>query len=219
MKKLYQGMKPQLGNMTYDQFSVSDETQGVVSQDVVGPAIASDMAWGATWAVILSIIAMGLYILLRFRNVAFSLGAMAAVALTAFIVIGSFTLHGLFPFSMEIDQTFIAAILTVIGYQINDTVVVFDRVREYRRLFPKQDEKLRFNNALNSTLSRTMMTSLSTLLVLLVIFFLGGESIRAFNFAMILGVVIGTFCSLFVASPIAYLLVGKKNKGLDAAAK
>ncbi len=217
MKKLYQGMKPQLGNMTYDQFSVSDETQGVVSQDVVGPAIASDMAWGATWAVILSIIAMGLYILLRFRNVAFSLGAMAAVALTAFIVIGSFTLHGLFPFSMEIDQTFIAAILTVIGYQINDTVVVFDRVREYRRLFPKQDEKLRFNNALNSTLSRTLMTSLSTLLVLVVIFFLGGESIRAFNFAMILGVVIGTFCSLFVASPIAYLLVGKKNKGLDAA--
>lgn len=217
MQKLYKGMKPQLGNMTYNEFSVSDETQGVVSQDVVGPAIASDMAWGATWAVILSIIAMGLYILLRFRNVAFSLGAMAAVVLTAFIVIGSFTLHGLFPFSMEIDQTFIAAILTVIGYQINDTVVVFDRVREYRRLFPKQDEKVRFNNALNSTLSRTMMTSLSTLLVLVVIFILGGESIRAFNFAMILGVVIGTFCSLFVASPIAYMLVGKKNKGIAAA--
>lgn len=158
---------------------------------------------------------MGLYILLRFRNVAFSLGAVAAVAFTSFVVIGFFTLHGILPFSMEVDQTFIAAILTVIGYQINDTVVVFDRVREYRRLYPKQDEKERFNNALNSTLSRTMMTSLSTLLVLVVIFILGGESIRSFNFAMILGVVIGTLCSLFVAAPTAFAIVKrteKKNK-------
>ena len=211
MHKLYDGMKKDLGNMTYDQFSVSDETQGVISSDVVGPAIASDMTRGAVLAVIFSLIAMALYILLRFRNVSFSLGALAAVALTTYIVIGFFTMHGLLPFSMEIDQTFVAAILTVIGYQINDTVVVFDRVREYRRLFPKQDKLVTFNNALNSTLSRTMMTSLSTLLVLVVIFFLGGESIRAFNFAMILGVVFGTCCSLFVASPVAFALLNRKD--------
>ncbi len=113
---------------------------------------------------------------------------------------------------MEVDQTFIAAILTVIGYQINDTVVVFDRVREYRQLFPKQDLKITFNNALNSTLSRTMMTSLSTLLVLVVIFLFGGESIRAFNFAMILGVVFGTCASLFVAAPTAYALIQRSER-------
>lgn len=215
MGLLYKGMKKELKGMSYEDFSVSNEQVGVVSQDAVGPAIASDMTRGAVWAVILSVIAMGLYILLRFRNVAFSLGAVAAVAFTSFVVIGFFTLHGILPFSMEVDQTFIAAILTVIGYQINDTVVVFDRVREYRRLYPKQDEKERFNNALNSTLSRTMMTSLSTLLVLVVIFILGGESIRSFNFAMILGVVIGTLCSLFVAAPTAFAIVKrteKKNK-------
>ena len=212
MHKMYDGMKADLGKMTYDQFSVSDETTGVVSVDAVGPSIAEDMTTGAIWAVIFSLIAMALYILFRFRNVAFSLGAVAAVALTSFIVIGFFTLHGVLPFSMEIDQTFIAAILTVIGYQINDTVVVFDRVREYRKLFPKQDQKTTFNNALNSTLSRTMMTSISTLLVLVVIFIFGGESIRAFNFAMILGVVFGTCASLFVAAPTAYYLVTRGAK-------
>ncbi len=212
MGLLYKGMKSELGSMSFEDFSVSNEQIGVVSQDAVGPAIASDMTRGAIWAVLLSVIAMGFYILLRFRNLAFSLGAVAAVAFTSFIVIGFFTLHGLLPFSMEVDQTFIAAILTVIGYQINDTVVVFDRVREYRNLYPKQNEEERFNNALNSTLSRTMMTSLSTLLVLIVIFLLGGESIRSFNFAMILGVVIGTLCSLFVAAPTAYTFVKRFEK-------
>ncbi len=210
--KMYEGMKSELGSMSLEDFSVSNEKIGIVSQDAVGPSIASDMTRGAIYAVILSLIAMALYILLRFRNWAFSLGALAAVAFTTFVVIGFFTLHGLLPFSMEVDQTFIAAILTVIGYQINDTVVVFDRVREYRKLYPKQDEKERFNKALNSTLSRTMMTSLSTLLVLLVIFILGGESIRSFNFAMILGVCFGTFASLFVAAPTTFALVSRKSK-------
>ena len=212
MHKLYDGMKSELGAMSYDDFSLSNEQMGVVSQDAVGPSIASDMTRGAIMAVVFSLIAMALYILIRFRDVAFSLAALLAVAMTAFVVIGFYTLHGIVPFSMEVDQTFIAAVLTVIGYQINDTVVVFDRVREYRKLFPKQDEKLRFNNALNSTLSRTMMTSISTLLVLLVMFFLGGESIRAFVFAMIIGVCVGTCGSLFVAAPAAYAFVTRKRK-------
>ena len=216
--KLYNALKPQLGNMTVEQFSNNsgkegdDAKLGIVSVDAVGPSIADDMTREAIWAVFWSLVAMALYILLRFRNWAFSLGAVAAVAFTSFLVIGCFTFHGLLPFSMEVDQTFIAAILTVIGYQINDTVVVFDRVREYRQLFPKQDFKVTFNNALNSTLSRTMMTSLSTLLVLVVIFVFGGESIRSFNFAMILGVIFGTCASLFVAAPTAYALIKRSEK-------
>ncbi len=212
MGKLFEGLKGDLDNMTKADFSTSNETIGVVSSEVVGPSIASDMTREAIWAVFFSLLAMALYILLRFRNYAFSLGALAAVAFTSFIVIGFYTLHGMFPFSMEVDQTFIAAILTVIGYQVNDTVVVFDRVREYRKLFPKQDQNETFNKALCSTLSRTLMTSITTLLVLFVIFFLGGESIRSFIFAMILGVIIGTAASLFIASPVAYMIANKKAK-------
>ncbi len=213
MQKLYKGLKSEIGNMSYNDFSVSNETIGVVSTEQVGPSIASDMTRGAVLAVFFSLIAMALYILLRFRDVAFSLGALAAVAFTSFLVIGFYTLHGLFPFSMEIDQTFIAAILTVIGYQVNDTVVVFDRVREYRHLYPKRDDEYdTFNTALCSTLSRTTITSFTTFLVLLVIFLLGGESIRSFIFAMMLGVVFGTFASLFIASPVAYAVSKKENK-------
>ncbi|MBQ0121756.1 MAG: protein translocase subunit SecDF [Bacteroidales bacterium] len=212
MDKLYNGLKSELGKMDKKDFSVSNSEVGVVSTEVVGPSIASDMAREAIWAVLFSLLAMALYILLRFRNVAFSIGALAAVAFTSFIVIGFYTLHGLFPFSMEIDQTFIAAILTVIGYQVNDTVVVFDRVREYRTLFPKQDQNETFNKALCSTLSRTLMTSVTTLLVLFVIFFLGGESIRSFIFAMILGVIVGTCASLFIASPVAYKIANRSKK-------
>ncbi len=219
MEKLYKGLQSELGGMSATDFSVSNESIGVVSSEVVGPSIASDMAREAAWAVLFSLIAMALYILLRFRNIAFSLGALAAVSFTAFTVIGFYTLHGMLPFSMEIDQTFIAAILTVIGYQVNDTVVVFDRVREFRGLFPKQDLNLTFNNALCSTLSRTVMTSVTTLLVLLVIFFLGGESIRSFIFAMILGVIIGTFASLFVASPVAYAVSRRQAKKQAAVEK
>ena len=209
-KKLYEGLKSDLKGMSFEDFSVSNEEKGIVQTEVVGPSIASDMKTEAIWAVFWSLLAMALYILLRFRNVAFSIGALAAVAFTALVVIGFYTLHGLFPFSMEIDQTFIAAILTVIGYQVNDTVVVFDRVREYKKLYPKMESKEVFNRALNSTLSRTMMTSISTLLVLVVIFILGGESIRSFIFAMILGVVIGTCASLFIAAPTAHALSTRK---------
>jgi len=212
MDKLYTGLKSELGGMSKQDFSMSNESSGVVSSETVGPSIASDMTRQAIWAVLFSLLAMALYILFRFRNIAFSIGALAAVAFTAFVVIGFYNLHGLLPFSMEIDQTFIAAILTVIGYQVNDTVVVFDRVREYRSLYPKQDLYTTFNKALCSTLSRTMMTSITTLLVLLIMLFLGGESIRSFIFAMILGVIIGTCSSLFIASPVAYWIARRSDK-------
>ena len=212
MGKLYEGLKSELGNMSKDDFSTSNESVGVVSSETVGPSIASDMTRQAIWAVLFSLLAMALYILFRFRNIAFSIGALAAVAFTSFVVIGFYNLHGLLPFSMEIDQTFIAAILTVIGYQVNDTVVVFDRVREYRKLYPKQDLYATFNKALCSTLSRTLMTSITTLLVLFIMLFFGGESIRSFIFAMILGVIIGTCSSLFIASPVAYWIARRSDK-------
>jgi SecD/SecF fusion protein len=212
MGKLYEGLKSDLGNMTKDDFSMSNESVGVVSSETVGPSIASDMTRQAIWAVLFSLLAMALYILFRFRNIAFSIGALAAVAFTSFVVIGFYNLHGMLPFSMEIDQTFIAAILTVIGYQVNDTVVVFDRVREYRKLYPKQNLYTTFNKALCSTLSRTMMTSITTLLVLFIMLFFGGESIRSFIFAMILGVIIGTCSSLFIASPVAYWIARRSDK-------
>ena len=212
MGKLYDGLKSELGSMSKDDFSMSNESVGVVSSETVGPSIASDMTRQAIWAVLFSLLAMALYILFRFRNIAFSIGALAAVAFTSFIVIGFYNLHGMLPFSMEIDQTFIAAILTVIGYQVNDTVVVFDRVREYRKLYPKQDLYTTFNKALCSTLSRTMMTSITTLLVLFIMLFFGGESIRSFIFAMILGVIIGTCSSLFIASPVAYWIARRSDK-------
>lgn len=211
-RKLYEGLKSELNGMDYEHFSVSDETQGITSSEKVGPSIASDMTREACWAVFFSLIAMALYILIRFRDVAFSVGALCAVAFTAFLIIGFYGLYGMFPFSMEIDQNFIAAILTVIGYQVNDTVVVFDRVRETRTLYPKQDPLTTFNHALNSTLGRTTMTSLSTLLVLVCIFVLGGETIRSFVFAMSLGIIFGTLASLFIAAPVAYVMTARKAK-------
>ena len=216
MQKLYEGLKSELNGMSYEGFSVADETQGVISNEKVGPSIASDMTREACWAVFFSLLAMALYILIRFRNIAFSVGALCAVAFTAFLVIGFYGLYGMFPFSMEIDQNFIAAILTVIGYQVNDTVVVFDRVRETRSLYPKQDPMVTFNHALNSTLARTTMTSLSTLLVLVVIFVLGGETIRSFVFAMSLGVIFGTLASLFIAAPVAYTMAARQAKKAES---
>ena len=213
MDILYQTLTPEFNSkITKDEFGLSDAARGVVQSEKVGPAIASDMTREAIYAVIFSLIAMALYILVRFRNVAFSLGALAAVAFTSFAIIGVYALYGIFPFQMEIDQTFIAAILTVIGYQVNDTVVVFDRIRETRTLYPKMDLQTAFNNSLNSTLSRTIMTSLSTLLVLVCIFALGGSSIRSFIFAMSLGVIVGTFASLFIATPAAYALTGRQAR-------
>lgn len=211
---LYQGLKDELtvnGQlMSKEAFSVADEDHGIISIQKVGPSVADDMKRDAYIAVSIAVICMFLYILLRFRTVAFSVGAVAAVAMTAFLMIGFYSIcWGFFPFSMEIDQSFIAAILTIIGYQINDTVVVFDRVREMIKIYPKEDRFLTFNKALNTTLSRTFMTSFSTLLVLLCIFVLGGDTIRSFTFAMIFGVIVGTFCSLFVAAPIAYGIMKK----------
>jgi SecD/SecF fusion protein len=163
--------------------------------------------------VIIAMIAIFLYILLRFRNVAFSVGSVVALAVDTLVVLGIYSLcWGWLPISLEIDQTFIGAILTVIGYSINDKVVVFDRIRENLRLHPKQDTQKLFNDSINQTLARTINTSCSTLIVLLCIFILGGDSIRSFSFAMILGVVFGTLSSIFIASPIAYLVMGRKIK-------
>ena len=203
-------------NLTIKEFSSSDADHGIVSSQKVGPTVASDMRTDAYIAVALAIVAMFLYILVRFRNVAFSVGAVCAVAFTAFAIIGFYSIFwGVFPFAMEVDQSFIAAILTVIGYQINDTVVVFDRVRENVGLYPKQDFYTTINKSLNSTLGRTIMTSVSTLLVLLCIFILGGDTIRSFVFAMILGVIVGTMATIFIATPVAYLV----NKGKKSNAK
>ncbi len=208
---LYNALAQELGGITPEQFSTANVDYGLISSQKVGPSVADDMKRDAYIAVTIALIAMFLYILIRFRNVAFSLGALTAVAFTALTIIGFYSFFwGLVPFSMEIDQTFIAAILTVIGYQINDTVVVFDRVRENIQLYPKHNMFDQINRSINSTLGRTVMTSLSTLLVLVCIFILGGEAIRAFTFAMISGVVIGTLSTIFVAAPVAYL-ADRKN--------
>lgn len=211
---LYNALMPDLRpGMTPEEFSTADESQGILSSQKVGPTVADDMRNEAYIAVVLSLIAMFLYILLRFRNMAFSVGALAAVAFTAFTIIGFYSLFwGILPFAMEIDQTFIAAILTVIGYQINDTVVVFDRVRENVGLYPKQDFFNTINMSVNSTLGRTVMTSGSTLLVLICIFILGGDSIRSFTFAMLFGVITGTLSTIYVASPVAYLVNKRRIK-------
>lgn len=217
---LYTALQPELtganGVMSKEAFTVADENQGIISIQKVGPSVADDMKRDAFWAVGIAVVCMFLYILLRFRNIAFSVGAVCAVALTAFLIIGFYSIcWGFLPFSMEIDQSFIAAVLTIIGYQINDTVVVFDRIREMMKIYPKEDRFLTFNKSLNTTLTRTIMTSFSTLLVLLCIFFLGGDTIRSFTFAMIFGVIVGTFCSLYCAAPIAYQIIrrnGKKNQ-------
>ena len=211
--KLFDALKPYLRQgMTAEEFSTTDASQGIVSSQKVGPSVADDMRTDAYIAVAISLLAMFLYILVRFRNVAFSLGALAAVAFTAFSIIGFYSLfYGVLPFAMEIDQSFIAAILTVIGYQINDTVVVFDRVRENISLYPKQDFYTTINSSINTTLSRTIMTSCSTLLVLVCIFILGGDSIRSFTFAMLFGVIIGTLATIYVACPVAYLADARRS--------
>ena len=214
---LYNSLQPELtvnGQvMDKNAFTIADEDRGIISIQKVGPTVADDMRRDAYWAVGIAIVCMFLYILLRFRNIAFSVGAVAAVGLTAFLIIGFYSIcWGFLPFSMEVDQSFIAAVLTIIGYQINDTVVVFDRVREMMKLYPKEDRYLTINKSLNTTLTRTIMTSFSTLLVLGCIFFLGGDTIRSFTFAMIFGVIVGTFCTLFLAAPVAYNILKWRGK-------
>jgi SecD/SecF fusion protein len=196
-----------------DAFKNPDIRQGgsIISSSKVGPSVAKDVTRGAVISVIIALIAIFLYILLRFRNVAFSVGSTVALTFDALTVIGLFSLlRGFLPFSLEVDQTFIGAVLTVIGYSINDKVVVFDRIRENLRLHPKQDYQTLFNDSINQTLARTVNTSVSTLIVLLCILFLGGKSIQPFAFAMTIGVVFGTLSSIFIASPIAYLTLGRK---------
>jgi SecD/SecF fusion protein len=184
----------------------------IVSATKVGPSIAKTITRGAFISVLLALIAIFLYILLRFRNVAFSVGSIIALAFDALIVIGFFSvLWGWVPMSLEIDQTFIGAILTVIGYSINDKVVVFDRIRENLGLYPKRDKKQLFNESINQTLARTINTSVTTLVVLFTIFIFGGDSIRPFSFAMILGVIFGTLSSIFIAAPTAYLILSRKK--------
>ena len=200
------------GDLTLENFINRDERAGgsIISSQKVGPSVASDITKGAIWSVILAFIAIFVYIFIRFRNLSFSFGAITALFVDIILILGMYSMcWGWMPFSLEIDQTFIGAVLTAIGYSINDKVVVFDRIREFLRLHPKRDKQDLFNASLNSTLNRTINTSVSTFIVLAVIFCLGGNSIRSFAFAMILGVIFGTLSSIFVAAPTAYLTHGK----------
>ena len=214
--RLYEAVKPLLTqNISLDTFIDRDNYTGgsIISSQKVGPSIADDITYSAIWSVILALIAIGIYILIRFYNVAYSIGATGALILDTSIILGAYAmLWGIVPFSLEIDQTFIGAVLTAIGYSINDKVVIFDRVREYTKLYRKRGMLQVFNDSLSSTLARTINTSISTLIVLLCIFILGGESIRSFAFAMILGVIFGTMSSLFIASPIAYQIIKMTSK-------
>ena len=198
-----------------EAFKNPDVREGgsIISSQKVGPSVAKDITYGAIISVLVALVAIFIYILIRFRNVAFSVGSIVALAVDTVVVIGFYSaLYDIVPWSLEIDQTFIGAILTVIGYSINDKVVVFDRIRENLGIHVKQDPQITFNDSVNQTLARTINTSVSTLIVLLCIFILGGDSIRSFSFAMILGVFFGTLSSIFIAAPTAYLTLGKKIK-------
>ena len=202
-------------DLTLENFINRDERAGgsIISSQKVGPSVAEDITYGAIISVILALAAIFVYILVRFRNVAFSVGSIVALTSDTLLILGMYSMcWGWMPFSLEIDQTFIGAVLTAIGYSINDKVVVFDRIREYIGLFPTHDRKELFNTSLNNTLNRTINTSVSTFIVLAVIFCLGGASIRSFAFAMILGVIFGTLSSIFVAAPTAYLTMRKISK-------
>ncbi|MFW5709923.1 MAG: protein translocase subunit SecF, partial [Bacteroidota bacterium] len=208
--QLFEGLKPMLpDDVTYQQFL---DDYRMISMKV-GPTIADDLKVAAMYAISFSLLIIFIYMLARFRNWQFGLGAVAALVHDTFIILGIFSLlYGRMPFSLEIDQAFIAAILTVVGYSINDTVVVFDRIREYFKLYPKRDRIDVYNSALNSTLSRTFNTSISTFVVLLTIFLFGGEVIRGFIFSLLLGIIVGTYSSLFIATPVVYDTISQKLK-------
>ena len=216
---IYNAVKPLYSyDITFEQFrNTQSDENGIVNADKIGPSIASDMTWNAIYSVLFSLLAIGLYITFRFKRWQWATGATAALAINALFIIGVFSmLYGFLPFNLEVNQAFIAAILTIIGYAINDTVVVFDRIREYLGLYPKRTLRENVNNAINSTLSRTINTSGTTLVTLLAIFFFGGETIRGFIFALIIGVVVGTIATIFIATPIAYDLMTKHDKKLNA---
>ena len=200
--------------ITLDGFtSTQDDENGIISSEKIGPAIAKDMLFGAFYAVLFSLIAIGLYITIRFKRWEWATGATLALAHNALLVIGAFSLfYHVMPFSLEVNQAFIAAILTIIGYSINDTVVIFDRIREFISLYPKRVISDNINNAICSTLSRTLNTSGTTIVTLLAMFILGGENLRGFIFALLLGVIIGTYSSVFVATPIAYDILRRTDK-------
>ena len=204
---LYNALKPLYGyDITLDGFrSTQDDANGIVSADKIGPAIAKDMTTGAIFSLLFALVAIGLYIVFRFRKWQWAAGATAALVHDAFMIIALFSMfYSIMPFNLEVNQAFIAAILTIIGYSINDTVVIFDRIREYIGLYPKRELKATINDALSSTLMRTLNTSGTTLVTLLAIFIFGGETIRGFVFALIIGIVVGTYSSVFIASPLAY---------------
>ena len=212
---IYNALKSLYGyEITLDGFkNTQEDVNGIVSADKIGPAIAKDMTTGAFFAIIFSLIAIGLYITLRFKKWQWATGATFALIHDAFIVIGLFSLcYAFMPFNLEIDQAFIAAILTIIGYSINDTVVIFDRIREYNVLYPKRNIRENINNALCSTLARTINTSGTTLVTLLAIFVFGGATIRGFVFALLVGVIVGTYSSLFIATPLAYDMLPAADK-------
>ena len=213
---LYKALKPLYTyDISFDGFrNTQTDANGILTADKIGPSIASDMTWNAIWSVFFSLIAICLYIAFRFKRWQWASGATLALAFNALFVIGLFSLlYGLVPFNLEVNQAFIAAILTIIGYSINDTVVVFDRIREYLGLYPKRRLRENVNNAINSTLSRTINTSGTTLVTLLAMFFFGGETIRGFIFGLLVGVVVGTASTIFVATPVAYDLMAKRAKG------
>ena len=212
---LYKALAPLMAQqLTQAEFQTTQTSPyGIISSDKVGPSVAHDITVNSFIAVLFSLIAIGLYIIVRFKRWQWGVGSVISLAHDALITIGIFSLlYGILPFTMDVDQSFIAAILTIIGYSINDKVVIFDRIREYQTLYPKRSIRDNINNAINSTLARTVSTSGTTFVVLLAIFLFGGEVIRGFIFALMFGVVIGTYSSVFVATPIAYDLFSKKTR-------
>ena len=217
---LYKALAPLMAQqLTQAEFQTTQiSPYGIISSDKVGPSVAHDMTVNSFIAVLFSLIAIGLYIIVRFKRWQWGVGSVISLAHDALITIGIFSmLYGILPFTMDVDQSFIAAILTIIGYSINDKVVIFDRIREYQILYPKRNIRDNINNAINSTLARTVNTSGTTFVVLLAIFLFGGEVIRGFIFALMFGVIIGTYSSVFIATPIAYDLINKKNRDKSAA--
>ncbi len=211
---LYENLKGLYSyEITLDGFtSTQTDQNGIISADKIGPSIARDMTRSAFLAVIFSLIAIALYIMMRFKKWQWGMGAVVSLTHNALLVMGLFSLlYGLLPFALEINQSFIAAILTIIGYSINDTVVIFDRIREYQALYPKRTIGDNINKAINSTLSRTLNTSGTTFVTLLAIFLFGGETIRGFVFALMFGIIVGTYSSVFVATPVAYEMMTKKG--------
>ena len=215
-RTMYEALQDYLpADLTFEQFTTggTDRSLGIMQSMKVGPTIADDIKNDSFWAILGSLVVIFLYILLRFRKWQFSIGAVTAVAHDVIIVLGVFSLlYKVMPFSMEINQAFIAAILTVIGYSLNDTVVVFDRIREYVNEHTSWNLDRTINKALDSMISRTLNTSLTTLIVLLAIFIFGGEGIRGFMFALIVGVIVGTYSSLFIATPVMFDSVTDKAK-------